>query len=358
MPEPDLRTVTLDSKTLDGAIDVLASAADQFRLSSRERSVYRLLMISTDTAIASFMLLFAALFALLLREEHIAASFGRENMFLVIGVVGILLALSALCALIALLLNIPLLRRTAAEEAAFRRLGVTALSRSLWKASRRRQWLSRLRGALLVVFGVLSGVLAAIYLLMLGELDEAVPAAAVAALFALLLFVARYLRNRREQIDLATNAEELRQALHSLREHAGTAGSVAVPAELVERAAAIESANIARARRDAILQSADDRSSGCAIAFDADAARQRSALPAPDRIELEDLLAQLGTREDLLTAAAGERADGRSTATTESGRVAIEYGVDRAARAIRIKAVKPAAQAASSAGAAAGGSHG
>jgi hypothetical protein len=50
-------------------------------------------------------------------------------------------------------------------------------------------------------------------------------------------------------------AIRLASAIQSLRERAGNAETVTVPSELLEQTAKIESAQIAKERRDAVLQS-------------------------------------------------------------------------------------------------------
>ena len=101
------------------------------------------------------------------------------------------------------------------------------------------------------------------------------------------------LQTQRERMDLTANAEELRKAFQSLRQRAGKTEVVSVPTELVEQTSKIESAQIAKERKDAILESVSSRPTGYAIAFDRDAIEQRAMLDVADRIELADLVAQL-----------------------------------------------------------------
>jgi hypothetical protein len=61
MSDTSLRTITLDSESLDAAIDVLSSAAASFRLTRRERIGYWTLMVSVDLAIVTFVALLALL---------------------------------------------------------------------------------------------------------------------------------------------------------------------------------------------------------------------------------------------------------------------------------------------------------
>ena len=75
-------------------------------------------------------------------------------------------------------------------------------------------------------------------------------------------------------MDLTASAEELRKAFQRLLQHSDT-GVVSVPADLLERTAKTESAQIAEQRKDAILQSATSPPAGYAIAFARSVAEQR-----------------------------------------------------------------------------------
>jgi hypothetical protein len=137
-------------------------------------------------------------------------------------------------------------------------------------------------------------------------------------------------------MDLTANAEELRKAFRSLRQRTGKTEVVSVPSELVEQTARIEAAQIAKERKDAILESVSSRPTGYAIAFDGDAAEQRATLDVADRIELADLVAQLSIAGMQL-----ETREGMQRDKTESKRVEIDYVIDNASRSIRVIAVRP-----------------
>ena len=150
------------------------------------------------------------------------------------------------------------------------------------------------------------------------------------ALIASLLFAARYLRNQRERMDLAASADELTKALQSLRAREG-AEVISVPAELLEKTVIIESAQITKERKDAVLQSAAFRPKAYAITFSRDAAEQRATLSVSDRIELEDIVADLSTDGAQLEAQA-EAVSGTTgatlRATTNSEHVEVDCLID------------------------------
>lgn len=91
------------------------------------------------------------------------------------------------------------------------------------------------------------------------------------------------------------------------------------------------------------MQSAAFRSDAYAIAFDRNAAEQRASLGVAERVELEDLVADLSTegsqREAKADAAPGSKAV-TVRGTTESKNVEIEYVIDQASRRIQVVAVR------------------
>ena len=142
-----------------------------------------------------------------------------------------------------------------------------------------------------------------------------------------------------------TNCKRRRtkKALESLRQHAGNAEVVSVPSELLEQAAKIESAQIAEKRKEAVLQSVAVRPTGYAITFDPYAAKDRATLGVADRVELEDLVAQLSTEGAQFEPQAGAVAGaegGTLRVMTESQRVEVVYAIDQASHGIRITAVR------------------
>jgi hypothetical protein len=330
------RTIVLDEKNLEGGIEMLASAAHAFQLTRFERLSYRVLMVTVDVTIASYLAVMTSLIA----------KWGIE----IVGLFSIVFAVCVLVGTVFLVLNIPLFRKASREKARLKELGLASLSESLWKQSRQSRWIRRVRGPLFIVTGIICLMLAGSIVrnLIRSPPDPSIELVVrLMALFcaniAALLFAARYLRNQRERMDLAASAEELRKALQDLRQCAGNARVVSVPSELLEQAARIESAQIANERKDAVLQSVAFRPSGYAVAFDRAAAEQRATLSVADRVELEDLVAQLSTEgaqlESQAKAVAG--AEGAMLrGTTKSKRVEIEYVIDQASHGIRIIAVR------------------
>ena len=131
MGDTTQRTITLDSTSVEAAISVLASAAASFTLSDRERRAYRALMISVDLAI------FSLFIALLMLGMLVAGE--SDLIYTLLGFAGMAFVASGLGGALAFALSLPLLRRMLRERARLKALGVTRLSESLWRASRRRR---------------------------------------------------------------------------------------------------------------------------------------------------------------------------------------------------------------------------
>jgi hypothetical protein len=362
----DTRTIALDSKNLEGGIEALSSAARAFQLTPFERGAHRALMVSVDVAVWSFVA-FVALTAIIV----ILAARGLDPkdltpvqaafVFAPLAASMVAFAFAFVVGTVSLALNIPLLRKFYRERARLKKLGLSSLSESLWKESRRGRWISRARGVLLIVvgifmfFGFFGGAVASLVGLMTprqmtefegeiqGEWQVWLWGALFYATMAVLIFSARYLQNQRERMELTASAEELKKALEILRQRAGNAEVVPVPSELLEQAAKIESAQIAKERKDAVLQSVAVRPSGYAITFDRDAAKERARLGLADRVELEDLVAQLSTEGAQFEPQAGAVAGaegGTLRVMTESQRVEVVYAIDQASHGIRITAVR------------------
>jgi hypothetical protein len=341
--------VALSPNELERTIEVLSSAGQTLQLSRFERITYRALLVSVDVAMASFFgLILVVIFASLIAFSNLLPRGMESWPWVLAGLLAVVFLLSFLLAIVSLALNIPLLLKTFREGRRLERLGLSSLSTSLWKESRRSRWISRIRGALLLGIGILIlvGMAFASKGMIEANTNDDRILFFVGVLFygitAGLLFGARYLRNQRERMDLAASAEQLRKALQGLRQREGPE-VVSVPAELLEKTAIIESAQIKKERKDAVLQSATSRSNAYAIAFDRNAAEQRATLRVGDRVELEDLVADLSTESAQREAQADPNPGTTAAtlrATTESKQVEIEYVIDHASQRIQVIAVR------------------
>jgi hypothetical protein len=293
--------VALSPNELERTIEVLSSAGQTLQLTRSERITYLALLISVDVAMASF---FASVVVIIIASLTVLSDLFSSNAvtwpWMLAGILVVVFVLSFVVGIISLALNIPLLLRTRHEGEMLKQLGLGSLSTLLWKESRRSRWVSRLRGALLLGIGILilvGMVFASKGMLEASTSDDRISFFVGLLLYGItagLLFGARYLRNQRERMDLAASAEQVRKALQKLQAREGPE-LVSVPAELLERTAIIESAQIKKERKDAVLQSAAFRSDAYAIAFDRNAAEQRASLGVAERVELEDLVADLST---------------------------------------------------------------
>ena len=148
MSAKDTRTISLSSKELEGAIDVLSNV-QALQLTRFERLSYLALMVSADLLVLSFFvsIIWPFVFGPFpVREEMSTSLLVYLNVYRGVVLVGV----------VSLVLNIPLFRKTFRERARLKQLGLSSLSQSLWKESWRSRWVSRVRGGLLIVIGILS----------------------------------------------------------------------------------------------------------------------------------------------------------------------------------------------------------
>ena len=299
--------IELKRNDLDKSIELLSSAAQALHLTRLQSLSYHALMLSVDVAMLTFALTVGmaatsddALFAAVETAtgsifEDLALSIRYGISLWPYGWVGgvafifvVVFLVSILFGLVSLMLNIPLFARVFRERARLKKLGLSSLSRSLWTESRRSRWISRARSYLLIGVGIFLVAVGALLSIAgtasPGDRTGLFLGALSFALIAVLLFAARNLRNQRERIDLAANAEELRNALQSLRQRAGDVDIFTVPSVLLEQTAKIEAAQIAKERKDAVLKSIASPSREYAVAFDRGAVEQRATLSIAERI--------------------------------------------------------------------------
>lgn len=340
--------VALSPNELERTIEVLSSATATLQLTRFERITYRALLFSVDVAILSFFgCILVAIVGLLAGEmPFYYAALTLSAVFVVSFVGGI----------VSLALNIPLIFKTFRERKRLDQLGLSSLSTSLWKESRRRQWVSRIRSALLLGIGILIivGMLLASMLTEKATLSDRLIIFGFYAVTAGLLFGARYLRNQREQMDLVASADRLKADLQKRQQQekpgvAAVPAVVSVPADILERTAIIESAQINKERREAVLQGTSSRENAYAVTFEGDAAQQRSSLDRAHRFELEDLVADLSTEgaaSEAQASAIPEAETAQFRRATENKHVEVDYCVDHDARRIRVIAVRPGGEGA------------
>jgi hypothetical protein len=329
----DARTVAIDPKDLESGIEALSSAGQAFQLTRFERGAYYLLTVSVDVTAWSVI-------ALVLLSFLPASWMGGYNPAFIGGG---LVVVGTLLAAMALVINIPLASKLYRERARLKELGLASLSKSLWKESRRGRWIRQVvRWVPVIILVVIISFTLAVRILSDEEWEAGDTFVVVIFTgFAALLVLARYLRSQRERIDLAASAEELKKVFQALQHRAGKAEVVSVPSELLEQAARIESAQIAKERKDAVLQSVSAGPSGYGVTFDRAAAEQRRMLDVSDRVELEDVVAQLSIEgPDKLTSEAGPPKGATRRCETKNKRVEIEYVVDQTSHGVRIIAVR------------------
>jgi hypothetical protein len=343
--------VTLSPNELERIIEVLSSAGRTFQLTRFETRSYRALLLGADCVLAGFVVMLFVTFAMSAAGPFVLRSVRMSDLWFMAP-----FFVLALAGMVSLALNTPLLLKTSHEAKRLKRLGLDSLSKSLWKESRRSRWTNRIREVLLTVMGIIVLGLVVLFLLQAVMQTEAITRAPLLGLFfmalyfaivAVLLSAAGHLQNQRERMDLTSSAEELREVLLSLQRREGP-DVISVPAKLLERTAVIESVQISEERTEAVLQGAAFRSKAYTVAFDREAVRQRGMLDFADRVELDDLVAELSTNNAQPEPQPQAIRDTKTVTlvhTTRSKRVNIECVIDYIFRSIHVIAVRTAGDA-------------
>jgi hypothetical protein len=134
------RTVAISSKELESAIEVLSSAGRAFQLTRFERISYHALMVSVDAMTVSLVVMiitFILAFTLGGAPENWEKSTMGTAVFWVVGLAVFVILVSLLVGTVCLALSVPLLRKVLRERAKLKELGLSSLSKQLWKQSRR-----------------------------------------------------------------------------------------------------------------------------------------------------------------------------------------------------------------------------
>ena len=318
---------TLDPSQLEAASEALRKAAETFRPSPREARLYRYLGWCSTLAV----ILFAAM---------VAGWFLNPLM-----VIPLLLAffLAGAAATILLVMNLALVAGTLRQRRLLKKLGLHTISRSAWKAERRRHLGGRIGGASLTTAGVILLLFAAF--LMLPSLAAwrvsgfELVVIVLLAVPGLTVLIWRMVERSREQLALVADADRLRAMLTSMQAESGSGGPVVVPAAVMEKVARIESAQIARERAQAVVASVGKADRGYALVVAHDATAQKAALGRAERLTVEELIDEVLAEPQ---AAGRPDAGNLRHAGSADGLIEIDYRVDEAARRVHLLAVRAA----------------
>jgi hypothetical protein len=336
-------TTEISADNLDAGIDALSRASKAFQLSRFDTFAYRFLMVLANIFIINFSTFLVFLLAgYLINDTKIDDGVRTFLLLAILTLIAALLVVLFL-GLCALILIAPLTWRMFWQARKLNSLGVTNLSGSFWIESQRGRLVAKIRPIALITISGITLLIAVLFTFFFAEsnskrLDDTIIFASIVFVFlfvALFMFTARYTRYQRERIELASSAAILKNSLEKLRESTGQQDTVTVQVQVLNQAARIESATIAQERSEAVLQSAASRHSGYTIRFGPAASSQRLLLEAEDRVELEDIVADLSSEGPQ-----GEptRQHGRSEIVGQ--RLKIDYELDESARAILIAGLR------------------
>jgi mRNA-degrading endonuclease RelE of RelBE toxin-antitoxin system len=346
---------TLDAVQLEKAVQALQKAAETLGPSPSEERMYHVLGICVRIAVAAFAgMVLAGVLASVLVGIGIATAL--KDVFLgLMGVFVLLFFLASIGTTVVFLLNLSAVTQALRQRRLLKKLGIREVSLSAWRLQRRgRRW-SRLAGVLLTWGGILSlvigvfGMIGAIGMWIgktLRPTDPLPGRAAIAFAGALYVFVLafgvtvlvwRFVQRTREQWAIVADANRLRSALESLQSKAGAGEAVAIPAAVVEHAAQIERASIARERRDAVVASAGTTNHGYGVLVARDLSSQKGLLDPQQRVAVEDLIENLSANPR--PAGVEETQRGLLSVRTPKGDVGLQYSVDEGARRVHIVAL-------------------
>ncbi len=252
-------------------------------------------------------------------------------------------------ALVLLLLNIPLMLKIGREKWHLRRLGLADASDVLWKAQgKERRWVAVTGKIALGLAGVL--FLGTVIMVIEEHKQPEIWWMAVPNLLLTSVFVVFYFLQRgKAWLDMvASRWQEITRLNESMRglEEAAPASAedrIAVPAEMIERFARVETEHIVRSRASAISQLATAPRSNFSVLSSRDVLESKADLDIDTRLKVEDAIEELmvqprpkGMQED----AAGllhQRVQGTDHE--------IVYAVDDAERRVRLLSLRRVAAA-------------
>jgi hypothetical protein len=336
---------TLDAVQLEKALQTLQKAAETFRPSPSEELLYRMLKVLVWVAVAS---LTSFVFVAVLVKVFPAVRGVIDNIFEGVFILAILLFVFAtIAAIVLLLLNLPAVAQALRQRSLLNKLGIRELSVSAWRLQRTRYSWSRLTGAVLTVYGILTivvGIWISWWLLKDTKKEEmSIALSFVGVFFGLCLalgvtiLLARFVQRSREQWAIVADANRLRSALESIHTKAGAGETVAIPAAMLEDVAQIERVQIARERRDAVVASAGATNRGYGVLVARDLLPQKALLDPQHRVAVEDLIDNLSANPH--PAGVKSTAEGLLSVRTPEGDVELQYSVDEGARRVHILAL-------------------
>ena len=321
----------LDRVQLEAAFAALRKAADTFRPSPLEARLYLWLGRCSTLAVLSFVGVLVNMFV------------GVPYAFAVLAAVFVT---AGVAAGLLLLVNVSLIAGTLRQRWLLRKLGLHTVSRSAWKAERRRHLGWRIGGGSLTTVGAILFVLAGLILIVLvtatrqsEDLRFGLFDAFVVALFGVpgaAVLIWRMVERSREQLAVAADADRLRAMLTSIQAQSGS-GPVVVPAAVMERVAKIEIAQIARERATAVAASARSADRGYSLVVGPDVSAYKATLESGARLAVEDLIGQV--LEQPLTDRQPD-AGGLRQVRSADGSTELDYLVDESARRVQIVAVR------------------
>jgi hypothetical protein len=323
---------------LDAARAALHKAFETFRVSQREERLFKALRISLWITSGAFAVALGSLiYADAVTPEAGIPTTADIGTPMVLAVLSLLLSfIGAVVVPILLLLNWRIFRNAFRQWRLLKRLGLEEVSQTAWKAKHRGTLLDRLGTRAVKAILVLVVVIVLVFIGVSAAMGIVMNViVGVLALVVVLTFpVWRFVETMRQRMTLALDAERLDTTLGALGRPDARGAAIVVPAAVLENAARIENAQIAAERARAIAaKSAESRD--YALLTTRDVAAQKAALPAVQRLELEDLIEEVVAKPTVWPA--GVEAGGSiRRARTVDNAIEIDFEIDEPARTVRV----------------------
>jgi hypothetical protein len=335
----------LDSVQIEDIVQALQKAAETLRPDPSAELLLRILRTLVWVAVAAFVSA-VVVFSLALLLPRV-----REDIVnilsIVFGAAFALFVFAAIAAILFLLLNLPAVAQALRQRSLLKKLGIREVSVSAWRLQRTRYTWSRLTGDVLTLCGILTiivGMWISVLLITHTSKEEMwIALIVVSVLFGLCLslgvtiLLSRFVQRSREQWAIVADANRLRSMLQSMQAKANAGEAVAIPAAVVEHAAQIERASIARQRRDAVVAGAGTTHQGYGVLLARDLSSQKGLLDPQHRVAVEELIENLS--DNPRPAGVESTADGLLSVRTPEGDVELKYSVDEGAHRVHIVAL-------------------
>ena len=249
--------------------------------------------------------------------------------------------LCLVCAVISLFLNLHLVLKIIRSRIHFRRMGFSDASEGLWRAHQKTRRLAAVGEKAALVLSALSLLLV---LILFGTGQVFGGAIFICAAIVLLMFYV--LQSGKARLDMmAARLAEVTKLKESILHLGNSAcqwqdGRIVLPDEVVQQYSQVETDQIARSRAQAIADSLRTTKREFSILSSQQVRQVKTALPAGDRLKVEETLDAL-MREPRPASAQQDPGTGSLRVAVQGTGLEVIYGVDDGTSQLRVVALTP-----------------